>query len=93
MNKCDKCAHKEICIHKKGYDSLVKRIDNAMPGEEMIGMGERYPFSVEIKCKCFMEQEKFIRDRLLQQQYGLQQTDYTKSTVNPNFYGYYRDES
>jgi len=94
MSKCDSCAHKEICIHKIGYDSLAKRIDNAMPGEEMIGMGERYPFSVEIRCKYFVEQEKLIRERLLQQQYGSNiGTGGAKPYVNPNFYSYGRDEN
>ena len=92
MSKCDSCTHKEICVHKVGFDSFAKRINDALPGEEMQGMGDKYPFRVVVSCRYFVEQEKIIRDRLLQQQYSSVGSN-VKMPNNPNFYGYGRDEN
>jgi len=95
MSKCVKCSHQKLCIHESSYISLVKKINQSLPGEEMIAMGDNYPFSVDVNCKYFAEQEKIIRDRLLQQQYNDSTNIGTniKQPVNPNFYGYGRDEN
>ena len=67
---CNKCTHDVVCAHKQAYESFKKKVNDAMPGEEMAVMGDKYPFAVEASCKFFAEQEKIIRDRLPQQQYA-----------------------
>ena len=82
MSKCDTCGHKEICIHKTGYTSLVKKIDDAMPGEEMVGMGDKYPFSVDIKCKHYVTSPD--SRSLYQQLYG---SGFRNCYIPPRFWG------
>lgn len=65
--KCDNCTHGNVCVHKAAYASLIKKAEDAMPGEEMHAMGADYPFTIEVRCKHYMEQKRTIDYIHLQQ--------------------------
>ena len=81
MSKCDKCSHKEVCKHK---DAFQEAECGPFPDVDFI--------KIDVNCSFYNEQEKIMRDRLLQQQCSGVGSN-VKMPINPNFYGYGRDEN
>lgn len=66
---CEKCVHKDVCIHKEGFNNFTHKI------EDFVAPNTKDNFEVEVKCKHYYEDKPIIR--------GFDAPDFNKDLIYP----------